>query len=159
MGKGAELHPTERIFRRKKTSFFSDTFHSQQIGVLLNLPKQVSCPSSPSFPFSCLCNTWTIICNSFYWKIHSDGCSWLLCFPAFSDWEWGSFLLIIQRENNQNQGQNAILTPFHTSLGVGGLWLQHVWAAWAAALSSNVGHSWVVWSKRELWYTKLWLWF
>lgn len=43
--------PLKRIFRGKNT-FLSETFHSLQIGVLLNIPKQVRCPSSPSFPFS-----------------------------------------------------------------------------------------------------------
>lgn len=112
--------PLERIFRRKSTSFFSDTFwHFQQIGVLLNLPKQVSCPSSPSVPFSCLD------------KAHMDR-NMQLIVPLENTlrWLWLAALFpcflrvgmrVLSPYNSQGKqpksGENAILTPFHDSLG------------------------------------------
>lgn len=122
MGQGAELHPTGKDFQEKeRVLFFWHLLTLSADRSLAKTSKQVGCPSSPSVPFFCrIILTQTIICNSsFHWKIHSDGCGWLLCFPAFSEWEWGCFLLIIQRENSPNQGENAILTPFHDSLGSG----------------------------------------
>lgn len=53
-GKGAE-NPTEKDFQEKEhILFFWHLPLSADKSVLLNLPKQVSHPSSPSFPSSCL---------------------------------------------------------------------------------------------------------
>lgn len=160
MGKGAELHPTEKDFQEKEhvLCFWHLLTHSQQTGVSLNLPKQVSCPSSPSFLFSCLDNTHTDhnmqliipLENTLWWL-------WLAAlFPCFIRVGMRVHSPYNSEGKQPESGRKCHPNLSMTAWGMGGSLLQHIWAA---AVNSQVGNPRVVWFTREVRYRKLWLWF